>query len=104
MSMVLTPLVPMLALPSSSWRESMSTTTRPPVASTCPELCWWTWSLAPWTLSDLDHLVRSSDLTTSCLDSLELATTGPRDTTLKVRIINASLSCYLSLEFSRQKV
>ena len=46
MSMALTQLAPMLAPPSSSWRESMSTITRLPVASTCPELCWLTWSLA----------------------------------------------------------
>ena len=45
---------------------------------------WWTWSLAPWTVSDLVHLVRSSDLTTLCSDRVELVTTGPRVTTQKV--------------------
>jgi hypothetical protein len=32
-----------------------------------PEQCWWTWSLAPWTLCALDPLGRSFGLTTLCL-------------------------------------
>ena len=55
-------------------------------ASLFPELSWLTWSLAPWTVWDQGAWEGSSDLTTSCSDSLELATTGPRVTTLKVRI------------------
>ena len=78
MSTELTQPAPTLAPPTFSWRGSTSTTMRPAGASMCPEPCWWTWSPAPWTVSGEDPLVRSSDLTTLCLDSLELATTGPR--------------------------
>lgn len=34
-----------------------------------PEPCWWTWSQAPWTQSDLALLARSFGPTTSCLVS-----------------------------------
>merc|ERR1712121_430736 len=51
--------------------------------SSCPGQSWWTWSLAPWTASDLDLLDKSSDPTTLSLDSQELATTGLRDITQK---------------------
>lgn len=34
-----------------------------------PELCWWTWSRAPWTPSAQVPLARSFDLTTLCLVS-----------------------------------
>lgn len=34
-----------------------------------PELCWWTWSQAPWTQSALAPLAKSFGLTTSCLVS-----------------------------------
>merc|ERR1719408_935437 len=47
-----------------------------------------TWSLELWTQFDLVHSDRSSDQTTLCSDSLELATTGPRDITL--RVLNSS--------------
>merc|ERR1711976_341650 len=66
---------------TSSWRGSTSTTMRPQEANMCPEQSLLTWSLAPWTLSALDPLVRSSGQTTLSLDRVELATTGPRVTT-----------------------
>merc|ERR1712154_264751 len=50
----------------------------------CPRPSWSTWSQAPWTLSAPDLSDRSSDQTTSSLDNLVPATTGPRDTTQKV--------------------
>ena len=50
---------------TSSWRESMSTSTRPRAESTCPEPSWWTWSPAPWTLSAPDPSDRFSVQTTS---------------------------------------
>lgn len=34
-----------------------------------PEPCWWTWSLAPWTLFAPGPSARSSGLTTLCLVS-----------------------------------
>lgn len=43
-----------------------------------PELSLLTWSLEPWTPSDLDPLDRFSDQTTLFLDKVELVTTGPR--------------------------
>merc|ERR1711973_684724 len=47
--------------------------------------------LVPWTVLGLDHLVKYLDLTTSCLDSLELETIGQRDTTLKVPSLDSVL-------------
>ena len=85
MSMASTLLDPTAEPLTSSSKESMSTTMRPLEESTCQEPSWWTWSLAPWIPSDLDLLGKSSDLTTLSLDNLELATTGPRDTTLRAR-------------------
>merc|ERR1711936_1002625 len=76
-------LEPTAELPSCSLRGLMCTTMRPAEASTYPGPCWWTWSQEPWAVSDPDLLVKSSDLTTLSLDSLELATTGPRVTTPK---------------------
>ena len=61
----------------------MSTTTRPLVASTCPDPSSLISNLAPWTPSGQDLSDRSSDLTTSSSDSLEPETTGPRDITQK---------------------
>nr|KAF6482551.1 tubulin beta 4A class IVa [Molossus molossus] len=68
-----------------SWKESMYTTMRPQEEITYPELCWWTWSQAPWTPSALALSARSFGLTTLCLASLELATTGPKATTQRVQ-------------------
>uniref|UniRef100_A0A8D2DIE4 Tubulin beta 4B class IVb n=1 Tax=Sciurus vulgaris TaxID=55149 RepID=A0A8D2DIE4_SCIVU len=55
------------------------------VASTCPALCSWTWSLAPWTRCARAPLGRSSDQTTSFSVRVVLGTTGPRGTTQKAR-------------------
>ncbi|KAF6307381.1 tubulin beta 4A class IVa [Rhinolophus ferrumequinum] len=63
-----------------SWRESTCTTMRPQEEIMYPELCWWTWSQAPWTQFALAPLAKSFGLTTSCLASRELATTGPKAT------------------------
>ncbi|KAF6307386.1 tubulin beta 4A class IVa [Rhinolophus ferrumequinum] len=68
-----------------SWRESTCTTMRPQEEIMYPELCWWTWSQAPWTQFALAPLAKSFGLTTSCLASRELATTGPKATTQRAR-------------------
>nr|KAF6488233.1 hypothetical protein HJG63_020098 [Rousettus aegyptiacus] len=47
-----------------SWSGSTCTTMRPLVASTCPVLCSWTWSRAPWTPCARDPSGRSSGQTT----------------------------------------
>ena len=84
MSTVLTQQAPTPGHLTFSLRGSMSTTTRPLPARTCPGPCSWTLSPAPWTASGPGPLVRSSDQTTLCSDSQERATTGPRGTTLRV--------------------
>uniref|UniRef100_A0A2K6N4K6 Tubulin/FtsZ GTPase domain-containing protein n=1 Tax=Rhinopithecus bieti TaxID=61621 RepID=A0A2K6N4K6_RHIBE len=55
------------------------------MAGTCPALCWWIWSRAPWTLCTLGPWGRSSGQTTSSLVSVGPETTGPRGTTQKAR-------------------
>ena len=84
MSTVSTRPEPTTGTPTSSWRGSTCTTTRPAAASTCPGPSWWTWSPAPWTVSAQDPSDRSSAQTTSCSDRAEPGTTGPRVTTRKV--------------------
>lgn len=66
-STVSTPPVPIMETLTSSWRGSTSTTTRPPEASTSPGLSWLILSLVLWTPFALDHLDKSSDLTTLSL-------------------------------------
>merc|ERR1712110_628024 len=70
MSTELTQLAPTTETPTFSSRESMCTTTKPPVAVTYQELSSWILSQEPWTPSELDHS-----------DSLVPVTTGPRVTT-----------------------
>uniref|UniRef100_A0A2P2KXM2 Tubulin beta-5 chain n=1 Tax=Rhizophora mucronata TaxID=61149 RepID=A0A2P2KXM2_RHIMU len=62
----------------------MSTTMRHLAGDLYPEPCSWTWSLAPWTASELVRMARYLGLITLCLDNLVLETTGLRATTLKV--------------------
>jgi hypothetical protein len=83
--MALAKMVAMKGTWTSSWRGSMSTIMRPMVASMCPGRSWWTWSLAPWTVSGLALWGRSSAQTTLSLDSLELGITGLRVIILRVR-------------------
>merc|ERR1712159_834267 len=73
-----------MVIPISNSRESMCTTTRPLVEDTSQEPSLWILSQEPWTPSELDHSVNSSDQTTSFSDKLVLVTTGPRVTTPKV--------------------
>merc|ERR1711998_348327 len=80
-STVLTQPVPTTVIPISNLRESTSTTTRPLVEDTSQEPSSWISSQEPWTPSELDHSVNSSDQTTSSSDKLEPVTTGPRVTT-----------------------
>merc|ERR1712032_1751023 len=80
----LTQPVPTTVTPTSSSRESTSTTTKLPVAVTSQEPSSWILSQAPWTPSEPDHSDSSSDQTTSSSDRLVLETTGPRATTPKV--------------------
>lgn len=68
-SMVSRPMVLTRERRTSSSSESMSTTTRLRRASTSLEPSWSTLSLEPWTLSEVDPLDRSSDLTT-CTSTL----------------------------------
>merc|ERR1711981_346097 len=84
MSTELTQLVPITVTLISNSRESTSTTTKPPVEDTSQEPSSWILSQVPWTPSELNHSVNSSDQTTSFSDKPELVTTGPRVTTLKV--------------------
>merc|ERR1712078_633965 len=83
-STVLTQPVPTTVTPISNSRESTSTTTRPPVEDTSQEPSSWISSQEPWTQSELDHSVNSSDQTTSFSDRPEPVTTGPRVTTPRV--------------------
>merc|ERR1712070_184370 len=80
----LTPPVPTTVTPISNSRESTSTTTRPLVADTFPEPSSWISSPEPWTPSELDLSVNSSDPTTSSSDKPVPVTTGPRVTTPRV--------------------
>merc|ERR1712113_366991 len=77
----LTQPVPTTVTLISNSRESTSTTTRPPVEDTSQEPSSWILSQEPWTPSEPDHSVNSSDQTTSSSDRLVPVTTGPRVTT-----------------------
>merc|ERR1712226_474459 len=80
----LTQPVPTTVTLISNSRESTSTTTKPLVEDTSQEPSSWISSQEPWTPSELDHSVNSSDQTTSFSDKLVPVTTGPRVTTPKV--------------------
>merc|ERR1712087_323309 len=84
MSTELTQLEPTTVTLISNSRESTSTTTKPPVEDTSQEPFSWISNQEPWTPSELDHSVNSSDQTTSSSDRLVPVTTGPRVTTPKV--------------------
>merc|ERR1712147_547316 len=73
-----------MGTPISNSRESTSTTTKPPVVDTSQEPSLWISNQEPWTPSELDHSVNSSDQTTSSSDKPVPVTTGPRVITLKV--------------------
>merc|ERR1711981_733080 len=83
-------------IPTSSLRESMSTITKPLVVDSSQEPSLWISSQEPWTPSELDHSVNSSDPITSFSDKLELVTTGPKVITLKV--LNSSTPSSTSSE------
>merc|ERR1712072_475080 len=84
MSTELTQLEPTMVTLISNSRESTSTTTRPPVEDTSQEPSLWILSQEPWTPSEPDHSVNSSDQTTSSSDKPVPVTTGPRVTIPKV--------------------
>merc|ERR1712110_1380627 len=75
---------PTTETPTSSLRESMCTTTKPPVAVMSQEPSLWILSQEPWTPLEPAHSDSSSDQTTSSSDRPVPVTTGPRVTTLKV--------------------
>merc|ERR1711981_227465 len=77
----LTQPVPITVTLISNSRESMSTTTKPPEEDTSQEPSSWILSQEPWTPSEPDHSVNSSDQTTSSSDKPVPVTTGPRVTT-----------------------
>merc|ERR1711939_1161643 len=81
MNTELTQLVPITVTLISNLRESTSTTTKPPVEDMSQEPSSWILSQEPWTPSELDHSVNSSDQTTSSSDKPVPVTTGPRVTT-----------------------
>merc|ERR1712228_641393 len=83
MSTELTPPVLTTETPTSSSSASTSTTTKQLVAVTSPEPSSWISNPEPWTPSELDPSVNSSDPTTSSSDKPVPVTTGPRVTTLK---------------------
>merc|ERR1712070_1160478 len=93
---VLTQPVPTMVTLISNSRESTSTTSKPPVEDTSQEPSSWILSQEPWTPSELDHSVNSSDQTTSFSDKLVLVTTGPRVTTL--RVLSSSTPSSMSSE------
>merc|ERR1711981_788892 len=78
MNTELTQPVPITVTLISNSRESTSTTTKPPVEDMSQEQSLWILSQEPWTQSEPDHSVNSSDQTTSSSDKLEPVTTGPR--------------------------
>merc|ERR1712160_198837 len=83
-STVLTQPVPIMVTPTSNSRESTSTSTKPPVVDTSQEQSSWISNQEPWTPSELDHSVNSSDQTTLSSDKPVPVTTGPRVITPKV--------------------
>merc|ERR1711865_1224886 len=83
-SMVLTLPVPTTVTLISNLRESMSTSTKPPEENMFQEPFSWISNQEPWTPSELDHSVNSSDQTTSSSVKPVPVTTGPRVITLKV--------------------
>ena len=91
---VLTQQEPTTETQTSSWRESTSTTTRPPEDATYPVPSSWTWNPEQWTPSVLVLSDSSSALITSSSDKPELVTIGQRDTTPKVlnSLIQSSMS------------
>uniref|UniRef100_A0A8D2K4N3 Uncharacterized protein n=1 Tax=Theropithecus gelada TaxID=9565 RepID=A0A8D2K4N3_THEGE len=53
------------------------------VAGTCPALCWWIWSRAPWTLCARGPSGRSSGRTASSLVvAVGIVEPGPQNTLL----------------------
>merc|ERR1739845_339864 len=76
MNTVSTPPVPTMEILTYNWKESMSTTTKPPVVDMSQEPSLWTWNQVLWTLLELDHSVNCSDQTTSSSVKPVLVTTG----------------------------
>merc|ERR1712086_1203457 len=68
----------------SNSRESTSTSTKLPEEDTSQEPSSWISNQEPWTPSELDHSVNSSDQTTLSSVKPVPVTTGPRVITLKV--------------------
>ena len=93
MNMELNPLETTMELLNSNWNVSTFTTTKLLEANTFHGRSFWTWSLAPWTLSGPVLMDKFSGPTILSLDNLELETIGPRVTTPKV--------LYRLFEFSR---
>merc|ERR1711981_1295460 len=80
----------------SNLRESTYTITKPLVDVTSQEPSSWILNQEPWTPSELDLSVNSSDQTTLFSDKPVQETTGPRVTTLKV--LNLSTQSSMSSE------
>merc|ERR1711934_1082492 len=92
----LTPPVPITVTLISNSRESTFTTTKPPEEDTSQEPYSWILSQEPWTPSEPDHSVNSSDQTTSSSDKPVPVTTGPRAIT--PRVLSSSTQSLMSSE------
>merc|ERR1712021_305430 len=87
---------PITVIPISNSRESTSTTTKPLVEDTSQEPSLWILSQEPWTPSEPDLSVNSSDLTTLSSDKPVPVTTGPR--VITPREPSSSIPSSMSLE------
>merc|ERR1712160_231993 len=82
-TVLILPVLTTVTLISNS-RESTSTSTKPLEEDTSQEPSSWISNQEPWTPSELDHSVNSSDQTTLSSDKPVPVTTGPRVITPKV--------------------
>ena len=83
--MVLIPLVPTMATVISSWRELMFIIMKPQAANMSHVLYLSILNPEPWIQSDRVPTDKFSDQTTLFLDNRGQETTGPKDTTQKVK-------------------
>ena len=83
--MVLIPLVPTMATVISNWRELMFIITKPQAANMSHVLYSSILNPEPWIQSDRVPTDKFSDQTTLFSDNRGQETTGPKDTTQKVK-------------------
>ena len=83
--MVLIPLVPIMATVISNWKELMFIIMKPLAANMSPALFWSILNPVPWIQSDQVLMDKFSDQTILFSDNRGQETTGPKDTTQKVK-------------------